>query len=53
MNDEISGTEASLRERLELPRAILIQLRDTCLFSGLVDQAIEDIDYLLGERPGK
>ena len=36
-----------LKERLELPRAILSQLRETSLFNQFIDQAIADIDYLL------
>ncbi len=36
-----------LKERLELPRAILLQLQDTCLFNPMLEQAIQDIDYLL------
>ena len=38
---------ACLRERLELPRAVLIQLRETRLFNSMLDEAIEDIDELL------
>ena len=36
-----------LKERLELCRAILTQLRDTRLFNSMVDQGIEDIDWLI------
>ena len=39
--------KAGMKERLELPRAILVQLRETRLFNSMVDQAIEDIDWLL------
>ena len=39
--------KSELKERLELPRAILVQLRETELFNFMVEQAIEDIDWLL------
>ena len=52
MDDTIKD-QASLRDRLELPRAILTQLRDTRLFTPLVDQAIEDIDCLLTDESVK
>ena len=36
-----------LEERLLYPKAVLVQLRDSELFNYMIDQAIEDIDYLL------
>ncbi len=47
MDKANQNLEALLKDRLELPRAILLQLRDTRLFNSFVDQAIEDIDFLL------
>ena len=34
----------SLLQKLELPKAILLQLQETCLFNSMVDEAIRDID---------
>ncbi len=42
--------DACLKERLELPRAILIQLRETRLFNSMLEEAIEDIDAILNQR---
>ena len=39
--------KSDITERLDLPRAILIQLRETRLFNSMVDQAIEDIDWII------
>ena len=47
MNEPVQQVQSLLKERLELPRAILVQLRETCLFNPLLDKAIEDIDHLL------
>ncbi len=42
-----SDLKTSILERLELPKAILIQLRETCLFNGMIDTAIEDLDEVI------
>ena len=47
MDKEIKNIEVRLKDQLELPRAILLQLRETCLFNSIVDEAIRDIDVLL------
>ena len=39
-----SDFKLRLRERLELPKAILSQLRETCLFNDMIDKAIDDLD---------
>lgn len=44
-----------LREQLELPRAVLSQLRESCLFNDMIDDAINDLDEatrLLAFIPG-
>jgi len=51
MNDAIPNIETFLKDRLELPRGILVQLRDTCLFNEIIDQAIADIDSLIEKGP--
>ena len=48
-----SDFKLRLRERLELPKAILSQLRETCLFNDMIDKAIDDLDEaakLLAEK---
>ena len=45
--DKPKNIEDCLKDRLELPKAVMIQLRETCLFNPMIDKAIEDIDYLL------
>ena len=47
MDKGIANLEARLKDHLELPRAILIQLRETRLFNSMIDQAIDDLDELL------
>ena len=39
-----SDLSLRLRERLELPKAVLSQLRETCLFNQMIDSAINDLD---------
>lgn len=39
--------ENDIEENLVFPRAMLVLLRDTGLFSELIDKAIEDIDSAL------
>ena len=53
MDKKIENVEAHLKEKLELPRAILLQLRDTRLFNSMIDQAIDDMDELLNTGPKK
>ena len=45
--------KTSVKDRLELPKAVLIQLRETRLFNAMIDQAIEDIEQLLKELSGE
>lgn len=47
MKKGVSEIEARLKDRLELSRAILLQLQETRLFNSMIDQAIDDIDDLL------
>ena len=53
INDEgILIPEEFLREKLELPKAILEQIKDTHLCNEFVDEALSDIEDIL-ERVGK
>lgn len=36
-----------LRERLEFPKAVLSQLRESCLFNDMIDSAIGDLDEVI------
>ncbi len=47
MTTDKPRSKTYLKEYLELPRAVLLQLRDTHLFNDLLDDAIKDIDELL------
>ena len=38
-----------LKDRLEFARGVLMILRDTRLFCAEIDDAIEDIDYVMAE----
>ena len=40
------------KEKLSFPRGVLVLLKDTRLFGPQVEQAIEDIDYLI-EKAGE
>ena len=46
---------SALQDKLEFPRALLLQLRETRLFNPMIDEAIEDIDDILtmiqGDKP--
>ena len=43
----ISEMAACVRERLSFPRGLLVLLKETELFGPLIDQALEDVDFLL------
>lgn len=43
----------NLSERLKFTRGVLEILKDTRLFGPLVDQAIEDLEDLMGETIGE
>lgn len=51
MLNQLPELQTYLRDRLEFPRAVLVQLRDTCLCNSMVDEAIEDIDAILNLTP--
>ena len=51
MDDAVKDPKVFLKDQLELPRAVLLQLRDTRLFNSLLDKAIQDIDDLLMKGP--
>ena len=48
----MTGTEAKGSEwtqRLEYPKGVLELLKNTQLFGSMVDEALEDIEYLMNE----
>ena len=49
--DKTESMPVDLKQRLEIPLAVLILLRDTRLFNPMLDRAIKDIECLLNEGP--
>ena len=49
--DKTENMPVDLKQRLEIPLAVLVLLRDTRLFNPMLDQAIEDIECLLNKGP--